>query len=503
MNTIKCPHCGEAFTVDEAGYAAIAKQVRDNEFQNEIMSREFVMEQEKQSAIKLVEEQKDGVIKDLNHKIEEIRMQNKVDISSALSESEKENEKLKQKIREMQIKNEVDIQNAVAAEKSRSERAQDKMRNDLMQKNSEKLTLESEKNQEIALLRRELAEAKEREKLAIQSALQTKESEISGLKSQLENERLRNSAAINQVISEKDREIMQLKAGIEKEEIKRDLERKNDETKYLAIISEKEKEIELYRDMKTRLSTKMVGETLEQHCEIEFNKIRMMSFPYAYFEKDNEVKEGTKGDYIFRDYSPDGIEYISIMFEMKNEVDTTATKHKNEDFFNKLDKDRRKKGCEYAVLVSMLEQDNELYNSGIVDVSYRYEKMYVIRPQFFIPLISLLTKSAQSSITYKQQILELRNRNIDVENFFNGLNEFKDKFSRNCRLAEDHFGKAIKEIDATIARLTKVREELVGTSNNLRLAENKADDLTIKRLTKGNKTMQDAFLEAGIDPTRN
>ena len=503
MNTIKCPHCGEAFTVDEAGYAAIAKQVRDDEFQNEIMSREFVMEQEKQSAIKLVTEQKDGIIRDLNHKIDEIKIQSKVDISSALSESEKDNEKLKQQIREMQIQNKVDIQNAVAAEKSRNEIIQNKMRDDLMQKNSEKITLESEKNQEIALLRRELAEAKEREKAAVQSAVQSKESEISGLKSQLENEKLRNSVAIEQVKSEKEKEIMQLKAGMEKEEIKRDLERKNEETKYLAIISEKEKEIELYRDMKTRLSTKMVGETLEQHCEIEFNKIRMMSFPYAYFEKDNEVKEGTKGDYIFRDFSPDGIEYISIMFEMKNEVDTTATKHKNEDFFNKLDKDRKKKGCEYAVLVSMLEQDNELYNSGIVDVSYKYEKMYVIRPQFFIPLISLLTKSAQSSITYRQQIVELKNRNIDVENFFNGLNEFKDKFSRNCRLAEDHFGKAIKEIDATIARLTKVREELVGTSNNLRLAESKADDLTIKRLTKGNKTMQDAFIEAGIDPTRN
>ena len=244
--------------------------------------------------------------------------------------------------------------------------------------------------------------------------------------------------------------------------------------------------------MQTKMSTKMVGESLEQHCDIEFNRLRQPAFPNAYFEKDNDAKTGSKGDFIFRDYV-DGTEYISIMFEMKNEMDTTATKHKNEDFFKELDKDRKEKGCEYAVLVSLLETDNELYNGGIVDVSHKYDKMYVVRPQCFIPIITLLRNAALNSVQYKRQIAEYKQTNIDVSNFEKEMNEFKEKFGRNYALASDKFKKAIEEIDKTIDHLQKTKEALLGSENNLRLANDKAQDLSIKRLTKNNPTMAKAF----------
>ena len=261
---------------------------------------------------------------------------------------------------------------------------------------------------------------------------------------------------------------------------------------FAATIKEKDAEIAFYKGMKTKMSTKMVGESLEQHCDVEFNRLRQTAFPNAYFEKDNDAKTGSKGDFIFRDYV-DGTEYISIMFEMKNEMDTTATKHKNEDFFKELDKDRREKGCEYAVLVSLLEVDNELYNGGIVDVSHKYDKMYVVRPQCFIPIITLLRNAALNSVQYKRQIAEYKQTNIDVSNFEKEMNEFKEKFGRNYALASDKFKKAIDEIDKTIDHLQKTKEALLGSENNLRLANDKAQDLSIKRLTKNNPTMTKAF----------
>lgn len=261
------------------------------------------------------------------------------------------------------------------------------------------------------------------------------------------------------------------------------------------ILREKDATIEFYKDMKARLSTKMIGESLEQHCATEFNRVRGMAYPSAYFEKDNDVKEGSKGDFIFRDYA-DGVEYISIMFEMKNEVDTTATKHRNEDFFAKLDRDRRNKGCEYAVLVSLLEPDNDLYNDGIVDVSHCYEKMFVVRPQFFMPIIALLSQASKKSVVYKKELELARQQSIDVTQFEERLNAFREGFSRNYRLASDRFQTAIKEIDTSIVHLQKIKDALLGSENQLRLANDKADDLTIKKLTRGNQTMKEKFAEA-------
>jgi len=296
----------------------------------------------------------------------------------------------------------------------------------------------------------------------------------------------------------KDREIVSLTAKIEKMNSDFTLQQEQARSEQEIILRQKDEQIAFYKDMKTKLSTKMVGETLEQHCEIEFNRLRAAAFPLAYFEKDNDASGGSKGDFIFRDFDENGMEYISIMFEMKNEMDATATKHKNEDFFKKLDRDRNDKKCEYAVLVSLLESDSELYNAGIVDVSYRFPKMYVIRPQFFIPLISLLRNAAQNSLGYRQELALMRQQNLDVESFNTQLNDFKQRFAKNYELASRRFGEAIDEIDKTIAHLQKTKEALLSSENNLRLANNKAEDLTIKRLTKGNPTMTERFTDAGI-----
>ena len=265
----------------------------------------------------------------------------------------------------------------------------------------------------------------------------------------------------------------------------------------------REEQIAYYKDFKAKQSTKMIGESLERHCENEFNKIRATAFQNAYFEKDNDARTGSKGDYIYREYSDTGVEFISIMFEMKNEMDTTATKHKNEDFFKELDKDRREKNCEYAVLVSMLESDNDFYNSGIVDVSYKYPKMYVVRPQFFIPIITVLRNAALNSLQYRAELEVIRNQNIDITHFEEDINDFKDKFSRNFRLASEKFRKAIDEIDKTIDHLQKTKEALLSSENNLRLANNKAEDLTIKRLTRGNPTMAEKFAQLKKDNDDN
>ncbi|MCR4610252.1 MAG: DUF2130 domain-containing protein [Eubacterium sp.] len=418
MREIKCPKCGEVFQVDESGYAAIVKQVRDKEYHKEIEEYKKHLDEVQDSKDELVRAKTESEYKDI------------------ISDKDAEIEKLKAKLREADNEKQLAV-NKVSTEK-------DKIIN--------------ENNSKIIGLKAELSNADSAKKLAVSEAMSEAEKKLH-----------------------------------EKENQYKDDAQKQKE-KYEKQLREKEEEVSYYKDLKTRMSTKMVGETLEQHCEIEFNKLRMTAFPNAYFEKDNDARTGSKGDYIFRD-SEDGIEYISIMFEMKNENETTATKHKNEDFLKELDKDRNEKRCEYAVLVSMLEADNELYNTGIVDVSYKYPKMYVIRPQFFIQMITLLRDAARRSIQYQKELVAVRNQNMDITHFEEELESFKQGFARNYELASKKFNEAIDDIDKTIKYLEKTKEALLSSENNLRLANNKATDLTVKRLTKNNPTMQTKFRE--------
>ncbi len=355
--------------------------------------------------------------------------------------------------------------------------------------------MNSEKESALSVVRAELSKEKER------SVFELKQ-EILRLQAKIDASEKDKQLEISNAISQKDKEIAEQKAKIIElngnvAAAKKDIELKESSLKaeYNAMLKMKDETIEFYKDLKTRMSTKMVGETLEQHCEIEFNRLRATGFQNAYFEKDNDARTGSKGDYIFRDKTDDGVEFISIMFEMKNEMDTTATKHKNEDFFKELDKDRREKGCEYAVLVSLLESDSELYNSGIVDVSHKYEKMYVIRPQFFIPIITLLRNAALNSVEYKRQLMDIREQNIDISHFEDDMNDFKEKFARNYDIASRKFKTAIDEIDKTIQHLQKTKENLLSSENNLRLANNKAEELSIKKLTRNNPTMAQKFAE--------
>ena len=418
MREIKCPKCGEVFQVDESGYAAIVKQVRDKEYHKEIEEYKKHLDEVQDSKDELVRAKTESEYKDI------------------ISDKDAEIEKLKAKLRE------ADNEKKIAVDKVSAEKEQ----------------RISENKNKITELTAELKNAENAKKLAVSEALSESEKKLH-----------------------------------EKENQYKDDAQKQKE-KYEKQLREKEEEVSYYKDLKTRMSTKMVGETLEQHCEIEFNKLRMTAFPNAYFEKDNDARTGSKGDYIFRD-SEDGIEYISIMFEMKNENETTATKHKNEDFLKELDKDRNEKKCEYAVLVSMLEADNELYNTGIVDVSYKYPKMYVIRPQFFIQMITLLRDAARRSIQYQKELVAVRNQNMDITHFEEELESFKQGFARNYELASKKFNEAIDDIDKTIKYLEKTKEALLSSENNLRLANNKATDLTVKRLTKNNPTMQAKFRE--------
>ncbi|MBO5424604.1 MAG: DUF2130 domain-containing protein [Lachnospiraceae bacterium] len=331
-----------------------------------------------------------------------------------------------------------------------------------------------------------------------------KEASIEKLKLKISNTEVEKQLAVTEAVKAKEQElsdkntkITELMSQLNNKDTERELKEKNLKENYEAQLKAKDEQIEYYKDFKTRMSTKMVGESLEQHCLNQFNMIRMTAFPNAYFEKDNDAKSGSKGDFIFREASEDGTEFISIMFEMKNETETTSKKHKNEDFFKELDKDRREKGCEYAVLVSLLEGDSELYNNGIVDVSYKYEKMYVIRPQFFIPMITLLRNAALNSLKYQQELQIVRNQQVDIMNFESNLNSFKDGFARNYRLASEKFNLAIEEIDKTIDHLTKTKNALLSSENNLRLANNKAEDLSIKKLTKNAPSVKAMFDDAG------
>ena len=391
MNEISCPHCNNAFKIDQAGYADIVKQVRDREFTNQLNERLESAEREKESALDLLRQ------KTLN------------EIQSAAVEKEKALHNLQAKLREMEVS----------------------------------------------------------QKLAV-------------------------TEAVKQVEQERD----EFKNGLEQAQLKKALEEKALEERYQVQLKDREEQIERLKDMKAKLSTKMVGESLEQHCETEFNRIRATAFQNAYFEKDNDASSGSKGDYIFRDMDENDNEIVSIMFEMKNESDTTATKKKNEDFFKELDKDRNEKKCEYSVLVSLLEPDSELYNTGIVDVSHRYPKMYVVRPQFFLQIISLLRNSGVSSLAYKAELNLMRKQNIDVTNFETKLEEFKSGFAKNYDLASRKFHSAIDEIDKSITHLQKTKEALLSSERNLRLANDKADAVTIKKLTRSNQTMKQKFKDA-------
>ncbi len=377
----------------------------------------------------------------------------------------------------------------------------DQVRNDEFNKQvaQREASLLKEKENEFKLY-------KEQSKAELANQLSTSKLEIEQLKAKIEAANaekaqlvelteVKTKADLEKQLSQKEMTISKLQEEAKRAETSSELQLKTIKESYESKLKEKNDLVDYYKDLKTKQSTKMLGETLEQHCEIAFNKVRPLGFQNAYFEKDNDAKEGTKGDYIFRESTPDGIEFLSIMFEMKNEMDTTSTKKKNEDFFQKLDSDRTKKKCEYAVLVSMLEADNEFYNDGIVDVSYKYPKMFVIRPQFFIPLISLLKNAALNTVEAKKQVVELRNQNIDISNFEDDLTTFKDAIGKNYRIAGEKFNDAIAQIDNSIKALQKTKEFLLGSENNLRLAHDKAEDLTIKKLTKNNPTMQKRFDE--------
>lgn len=439
MHEIICPNCGKAFTIDEAGYADILKQVRDTDFEKQLHERLELADREKQRAIELAETKAAG------------------ELQKAAAAKDSEIQALKAKLDAGESANKVAV---------------------------------------------ELAEAKLAAKLAedaakLEAEVAKKASEIELLKASIQNGEQAKQLAVKDALSAVERERDELKNGLAMATMERQVSERALEENYKQQIQDRDDAIERLKDMKARLSTKMVGETLEQHCETEFNRIRATAFPKAYFEKDNDARSGSKGDYIFRDSDDAGTEIVSIMFEMKNETDGVGARKKNEDFLKELDKDRTEKGCEYAVLVSLLEPESELYNSGIVDVSHRFPKMYVVRPQFFIPIITVLRNAALGSLAYKQELALVKAQNVDVTNFENDLDVFKTGFARNYDLAARRYNEAIEEIDKAIVRLQKVKDALQGSERNLRLANDKAQDVTIKKLTRGNPTMAAKFAEVG------
>lgn len=445
MKDIICPSCGKQFQVDDAVYDSILSQVKNKEFEAELKRR---MEEEHR---RLEAEQKASEAIAKSQQQEVITKH-----STELAKKDAEIIQLKERLNnsEKEKKSEIALaltakENDIAALKAKIEQGENEKQIAVMQEQNKAIKMMQEKDSEIEKLRSEVL-------------LDKKEAELSekSLKERYEN---------------------QIKQNCEQYEVR---------------LKDKEDEILRLRDYKARLSTKMIGESLEIHCSTQFNLNMRSMMPRAYFEKDNDASGGSKGDFIFRDFAEDGTEYVSIMFEMKNEADETAVKHKNEEFFKKLDADRNAKGCEYAVLVSLLEPDSELYNGGIVDVSYKYDKMYVIRPQFFLPIISLLVQTSKKSMEYKQKLIIAQSQSIDVTNFENQLNDFKDKFAYNYRLASEKFNNAIAEIDKSIEHLQKIKAALLGSENNLRLANDKAEALTIKKLTRNNPTMKAKFQEA-------
>ena len=459
MNEIICPHCGKAFKIDEAGYADILKQVRDSAFEQQLHERLALAEKDKQSAVELAKAQltselqkaaaaKDAEIQALQAKVTSANQEQQLAVAQALSSAEKERDALAHELE--QVKRD----NQAAAALVQAQRMAD-----------------------------------------LQQAAAASAAEIQALRAQLDAATKDQQLAVTQALSTVEKQRDEFKNRFEQAQLEKRLAEQSLKEKYELQIKEREDAIERLKDLKAKLSTKMVGETLEQHCETEFNRLRAMAFPRAYFEKDNDASSGSKGDYIFKDSDDAGTEIVSIMFEMKNENDTTATKKRNEDFFKELDKDRSEKGCEYAVLVSLLEPESELYNTGIIDVSHRFPKMYVVRPQFFLPIITLLRNAALNSLKYKTELALVKSQNIDITNFENQLEGFKEAFGKNFDLASRRFLTAIDEIDKSIDHLQKTKDALLGADRNLRLANDKAQDVTIKKLTRGNPTMAAKFAE--------
>jgi len=459
MNEIICPHCSKAFKIDEAGYADILKQVRDSAFEQQLHERLELAEKDKRSAVELARAQlsselqksaaaKDAEIQALQAQVAGANQAQQLAVTQALSSAEKERDALAHQLEQAKR----DHQAAVA-----------------------------------------LAQAQRMADL--QQAAAASAAEVQALRAQLEAATKDQQLAVTQALSAVEKQRDEFKNRFEQAQLEKRLAEQSLKDRYETQIKDRDEAIERLKDLKAKLSTKMVGETLEQHCETEFNRLRATAFPRAYFEKDNDASNGSKGDFIFKDADDTGTEIVSIMFEMKNESDTTATKKKNEDFFKELDKDRTEKGCEYAVLVSLLEPESELYNTGIVDVSHRYPKMYVVRPQFFIPIITLLRNAALNSLKYKTELALVKSQNIDITNFENQLEGFKEAFGKNYDLASRRFQTAIDEIDKSIDHLQKTKDALLGADRNLRLANDKAQDVTIKKLTRGNPTMAAKFAE--------
>ncbi len=536
MNQITCPKCGTAINLDESDYEGIVRQVRDDQFAHEVEERAASLRREHEQALELARSQAKA-------ELDRVMATQKAELQEALARSSAE-------LQEVKARSASELQEARAANAAALQQAQSAGAAQLAKEQSERaaelMRVRAEADARIAELSAKLESAVEERESAVRVAAQrermvaqqdaadqkeelreqlaARDAQIASLKAQLDAGATQRDLAVTQAVTEARttfeeeraklaRDLDAARFELSHEQEVRAAEKQQIETAHALEIEQarksaqdliryKDEEIERLRDMKARLSTKMVGETLEQHCENQFNQLRATAFPHAYFEKDNDASDGTKGDFIFRECDEAGNEIVSIMFEMKNENDTTATKHKNEDFFKKLDSDRKKKGCEYAVLVTLLEPESELYNTGIVDVSYRYEKMYVIRPQFFIPMITLLRNAAMNALAYKQELELVRQQNIDVTEFEEKLLGFQEGFNRNYDLASRKFQTAIDEIDTTIKHLQKVKDNLISSENNLRLANDKAQGLSIRKLTWGNKTMKAKFDEAREEAER-
>lgn len=548
MKEIRCPKCQSVFQVDEADYASIVSQVKNAEFNNELNRRlEEVRKQyaaelkadvmkseqtfgqqlsakdleigEKNTeierlkaqidsmaqakALELAEEmsKKDQEISELKAKIESTAQAKALELAGEMNKKDQEISELKAKIESTAQAKALELAGEMSKKDQEISELKAKIESTAQAKALELAGEMNKKNQEISELKAKIESMVQTNALELAGELAKKDKEISELKSTISQSKdachiavLEEQQKAQDALKEKDNKIVELTGMVNQQKNEAALRENNIKETYEIQLKKKQEEVDYYKDLKTRMSTKMVGETLEIHCSTEFNRMRPL-FPNAYFEKDNDASGGSKGDFIFRDYE-DGFEYISIMFEMKNEMDQTATKHKNEDFLKKLDEDRRAKKCEFAVLVSLLEPESELYNTGIVDMSHRYPKMYVIRPQFFLPLITLLVQTSKKSIEYQRQLAIARSQSVDVTNFESRLNDFKEKFANNYRLASEKFKTAIDEIDKSITHLQKIKEALVGSERNLRLANDKADSLTIKKLTYNNPTMKEKFKEA-------
>lgn len=536
MNQITCPKCGTVISLDESDYEGIVRQVRDDQLAHELEERAASLRREHEQALELARSQAKA-------ELDRVMATQKAELQEALARSSAE-------LQEVKARSASELQEARAASAAALQQAQSAGAAQLAKEQSERtaelMRVRAEADTRIAELSAKLESAVEERESAVRAAAQrermvaqqdaadqkeelreqlaARDAQIASLKAQLDAGATQRDLAVTQAVTEARttfeeeraklaRDLDAARFELSHEQEVRAAEKQQIETAHALEIEQarksaqdliryKDEEIERLRDMKARLSTKMVGETLEQHCETQFNQLRATAFPHAYFEKDNDASDGTKGDFIFRECDEAGNEIVSIMFEMKNENDTTATKHKNEDFFKKLDSDRKKKGCEYAVLVTLLEPESELYNTGIVDVSYRYEKMYVIRPQFFIPMITLLRNAAMNALAYKQELELVRQQNIDVTEFEEKLLGFQEGFNRNYGLASRKFQTAIDEIDTTIKHLQKVKDNLISSENNLRLANDKAQGLSIRKLTWGNKTMKAKFDEAREEAER-